>query len=143
MVITYDCKDPVDPVIARAVTHETEDERSDRNAQSDHQGPDTHVTGAVFLESRFHHDSATDGGGRGDEERNKSTTSSKRGIVSALGTANVTDQTADERKEENWPASIPVGKGLPEQRSTSQDGNLQRSQITGILDTDTKIFSNV
>ena len=140
---TYHCEDPEDPLITNAIGHEAENERPDGDTKGDQQCPNTHVTAAVFFEGCLHHDRTANGGGRRDEKGHEGPASSQRGICGALGTADVTHQTADEREEEDRPAPIPVGQRLPEQRRTSKDGNLQRGQVTGILHSDAEFLGDV
>lgn len=140
---TYHCEDPVDPMITNAVGDETEDERSDRDTQGDHQCPNAHVTGAVFLKGCLHHDRTANGGGGRDEKGHEGPTSSQRSIRGALCTPDITHETAYEGEEEDRPAPIPIGQRLPEQRGASKDGNLQRGQVTSILHSDTEFCGDV
>lgn len=120
-------------MVTHAVSDEPEEEGPDWHSQGDHQGPNTHVTGTILLEGRLHHDRTTNGRRRRNEESNQSSTSSDRCVGRALRATHITYETADEGEKEDGTTAETVGQWLPEQRCTSQNGDLQRGQVAGLL----------
>lgn len=142
VLCTYYSKNPVDPSVPRPVRDKSHEERGKRNAQRQEQGPDAHIPTPIFLEKRLRHHRASNRSSRRDEPRRQRPTRRRRGVVRALRTSHIADQTANQGKKEDWASAKAVGQRLPEQRRTTQDCNLQRGQVTRPLHGNPKLFRN-
>ena len=104
----------VDPAVANVVCDEAHGEATQRDTQSNHQGPDTHVLSTFSLEEGLADDTATDGSSRTDEESDQGSACSHASIAMTVGTTNVADKTADCRDQPDWTTSISDREGTPE-----------------------------
>ena len=129
----YNRQNPIYPSISHPLSHKSENKWSHRHPQCDHHCPDTHVLCAFAAEERLRDDGTTDCHGRRDEKRHQGTTCCHRRIVRALRTTDIADTAEEQREEENRTASEAMRERFPEQRSTAQDGDLERSEIAHSL----------
>jgi len=130
----HNCKDPIDPAVSNAKSDKAEDEGRNRYAERDKDGPDTYVSRSLPTEERLGHDGTADGGSGADEKGHEGSACCHGAVVGAFRTTDVANQTANQRKKENWPAAEANGQRTPEQRSSSKNGDLESGKVANALD---------
>ena len=141
--MAYNGHDPVDPAVSNPHSDKTENEWSDRHAQRDHDRPDTDISRPFLLEEGLGDNSTTERGRRRDKPGRDSPAQRHGRVRRAHGAANVADQTADQRDEEDGAPAETLGQGAPEERCTAQDGYLEREHVRRPVDRNTQIFGNL
>lgn len=140
---TYNGQDVVYPPISDSEGYEAKNERSNWDTKSHHDRPDTHELCAVFLEKCFNDDTGADGSGWADEKGGDCSAQGHGSVRMAVCAADVANQTADQRDQEDGSSAITLGKGPPQQRCNSQDANHLGCQVTCCLDGNVQVLCNV
>lgn len=108
-----DGEDEVDPAVVDAQRDEAEQERRDRHADGDHDGPRAHKGGALRLEEHLGDDGAADGRGGADEEGRDGPAEGDRAVRMTETTADISNHTADQRNKKYGSSSVYIGDRSP------------------------------
>jgi hypothetical protein len=85
---TYNGQDPIYPAVSNTKCNKPKDYRRKWDTDGDHGSPDPDISGPFMLEEGFRNNTATDGGGRTDEE-------ARDGSTKCHGTIRVTNSAAN------------------------------------------------
>lgn len=136
-------QDVVNPSISDSKGDKTENERSNWDTKRHHNRPDTHVLGSVLLEKCFDDDTRANRSSWADEEGRDGSAKSHGAVRVAVGAANVADQTANQRDEEDGSPAITLRERPPQQRRNSENANNLRGEVTRCLYGNAQVLGNV
>lgn len=140
---TYNGENVIDPPVSDPKGDEAEKKGRDWDTKSHHDGPDTHELGAVLLEECLDNDTGANSCCWANEEGRDSSAEAHGCVGMAVGAADVADETANQRDQEDGSPAITLRQGPPEKRCNPEDGNHQRSEVTCCLDGDVQILCDV
>lgn len=140
---TYDCKDPVNPSPSNMVSDETHNKSTPWNSQSYHERPNTHVSSTLVLEEGFSDNGRSNRGSRRNEKRHQSSARSHGTISRGNGASYIANPSAECGKKPQRTATPSLRQRLPEQRRSSENGNLERGKVGSLWYSDMELCGDV
>lgn len=140
---THNGQHVINPSVPNSHCNETEDQGRNWDTQGEHDGPDAHIPRPLFFEECLRHDTGTDRRRRGNKEGRDGTAEAHGRVRGRVGTANITDQAADQGDDEDGPSTVALREGAPEKRGATEEGDDQGEEVTSRLDFDVQVFGDV